>query len=330
MSQRRDRTSRGGRPSSLGEAKALIALWGSLTADGSTINANVVAQRLGIDSSAAKRLLDLLVSARGGDADYLPLYSPNPDAEETVSLLPQSNNVGRNLRITSKEYAALISALDTLGVGPDDPLRAKIEKCRTRQDDHQGVSELIAKTLTAAYSNNNSQALFTCAGALASSTDLTFAYQGSLDDKRHIRRVTPSRIRHDDANWYLDAFDHVRHAQRTFRIDRMSDVSTSEMVSETEPAASTTNSSRLVQLTFINRDYLTALDWPGMEVTEDDGRTVTAVIPYYEQSSTWLVRRITSSGGGVITSDASVRRRVGEYAQQLLSSLDAVHSEAQP
>lgn len=319
MARKDSRSKLGGRKSSVAEAKALLALWSALSSDGATVDASIVSQRLGVDEGTAQRLLDLLVSARGRDADYLPLFTEDGDTSKSVSLLSMGKGGSPALRLTSAESAALTAALDTLGVSLDDPLRAKLSELAAVSSE-KAEEDGIRRRLAAAYASSCGDVLLTCSKALANGNDLDFLYQGTGDATAHERHVSPIRIRHSGLLWYLDAYDHGRGAQRTFRADRMVSPRPSVHRRQQPPSnEARQDAPRLVRLTFHDRECLTGLDWPGLEAVQESDGITTAQIPYYESSSTWLVRRLASAGGRVTTDDSVLRANVESYARRLLA-----------
>lgn len=60
------------------------------------------------------------------------------------------------------------------------------------------------------------------AGAVLQRQRLKFHYHSRSRDQHTERDVSPQRLAHYRDNWYLDAWDHVRKALRTFAIDRVS------------------------------------------------------------------------------------------------------------
>lgn len=318
MPQRKSRTSLGGRRSALREAQNLISLWSALSG-GSSIDVHVVASRLGIDEKSAGRLLELLATAHGNETDYLPLYvDTSEDANDVVALQATPNARGP-VSLTEREFAALTSALNTLGVSADDPLRAKLAACCQAANQDKATASNLANELAAAYSSSNSDTLFEISKALGESLDLSFHYAGSNDSQPRQRTVSPERIYHDSRIWYLDAYDHMRRGKRTFRIDRMSDVRSIPHSPGSTPSDGSQNEPRLVELRFSDEGILTDRDWPGICVLRKQDGCITASIPYYESTSSWLVRRIASYGGRVSTNDIALRQRVATYAHHLLA-----------
>lgn len=318
MPQRVPRTSLGGRTSSIGEARSLFALWSALSG-GSSIDVRVISNRLGISETSAKRLIDLLATARGGEDDFLPLSADDENMQTNVRLSdPSTSKVAGTISLTAPEYAALTSALNTLGVGNDDPLRLKLAHAANLEGDFISLESLVTATITAAYASREGPVLLLISEALADSRELTFSYRGAKDTDRHERRVVPYAIRHKDSRWYLEAFDTTRQTTRTFRVDRMSDIHIGGQTIASKPGRESSQAPRLVEIEFHDRSLFERLDWPDAKVIQDDTDSLRAVIPYYESSSNWLVRRITSSGGAVTTSDPALRQHVADYANKLL------------
>lgn len=311
------RTSLGGRTSALGEARNLLLLWSALEG-GATLDVDTVSRRLGVDGVTAEKLIGLLATAKGANDDYLPLYSEDETMKTGIGLASSSSGYMSAMRLTGPELNALFLALDTIGVSADDPLRKKLERA-SKTDGSLPPSETeLSKTLSTAYASPSGNVLWTISQALVQPCDLLFSYQGSFDEVPLQRRVMPRRIHHDDRLWYLEAYDLDRMGERTFRIDRMSRVTTEPKQMKQPPAENVRSNRRQVTLHFVDRTYLTSLDWPGLQVLQEDDKGITAVLPYYEDTSTWLVRRIASCAGNVTTTDNVLSQRITDYALTLL------------
>lgn len=316
MARKKSRTCLGGRKSSIDEARSLIALWSALE-EGASLDPEVVSQRLGVDEKSSRRLLELLATARGNDTDYLPLYY---DDDEAITLAGNSTHQTSTVGLTANEFAALTLALNTLGVRANDPLRKKLEALIVHDDQADRDAAEISSILAAAYASPDSDALLMASKALAEGADLSFSYQGTVDRNPKKRLVRPIGISHKGNAWYLEAYDYQRQSARTFRIDRITEVKTEGRRQQPTQVKHTSTASRQVKLEIHDRALLDNLEWPGIRVLREDDDVILATIPYYEGSSTWLVRRITACGGLVRTTDDALRRRIKQYANELLKA----------
>jgi predicted DNA-binding transcriptional regulator YafY len=133
--------------------------------------------------------------------------------------------------------------------------------------------------------------------------------------------VTPLGTRLDNGYWYLDAYDHDREGDRTFRVDRMVTLAEVDAIPRRHnPTARTQDAPKLVTLRFADERYLNLFDWHGLTiVSQAEGITV-GTIPYYGPSSSWLPQHLAACGGAVMCDDAGITAAAREYAQQLMSA----------
>lgn len=312
-----------GKKNSVRAARNLFALWGSLSYDGSSLDAKTVSRRLGVSQDAASRLLGLIVSSKGNDDDYLSLYSADDQPDHDVSLMDIGSNRGRPIRLTRAEYVALTAALDQIGVAPDDALRQKVRSlCGA---DSLSATD-INRSIEAVTNRPDHDVILTCSEAIIDSMDLSFRYQGTNDSSCHQRDVRPHSLSMRRGSWILEAYDYRRRGTRSFRTDRMADLvicdlsdsieSTGTRVSS-DDRAKTTSGTHLVTLYFSDPAFLTILEWPHITVLTRTPECITARIPYYENGD-WLPHHIAACGGTITTDDQTLSLRVRECARHLL------------
>ena len=141
------------------------------------------------------------------------------------------------------------------------------------------------------------------------------------------RRVDPLRIESVDADWYLRGWCHLRRAVRTFRLDRMSD-----FTSTTDPITNRPTDVTLPETLFEStpEDLLVEIELPssalplildyipdGAEQSEDGGmlRTTVRVAHYHG-----LKRLIAGmSGVAVVTAPEEARQVIAHWAQSALA-----------
>jgi predicted DNA-binding transcriptional regulator YafY len=306
-----------GRRDALDEARELVSLLGALSSEGDGVSVASISSRLGITAEEARKLLLLIVTAGSESDDYLPLAFAEDSESEVFLAFPRGNR-GRPLRLTAAEGIALTAALNYLGVPDDDPLRRHLQ---TSFGSGPMDAQAIQKTLAPVGDTLTSQNLSTIAACLADSASLTFLYTGSVDSKQNPRRVTPLGTRLDNGYWYLDAYDHDREGDRTFRVDRMVTLAEVDAIPRRHnPTARTQDAPKLVTLRFADERYLNLFDWHGLTiVSQAEGITV-GTIPYYGPSSSWLPQHLAACGGAVMCDDAGITAAAREYAQQLMSA----------
>lgn len=302
------RRSSSGRTGAVDEARELVALVSSLSEAGDALSAEAVASRLGTTVERAEKLIGLVGTSSASGGIGLPLTLED-DGEATLAF--SGGMRGRRLRLTRGEAVALSAALERLGVGPDDPLRGRLEAALGSEP----VREDLVRRVIGSRSGAESEKVESCARAILERASLSFLYRGAGDAQARRRSCVPRAIRAEDDSWYLDAHDLDRGGERTFRLDRMEEVEQGPRVAA--PKGCEKGAGREVGVTFDDAHYLDLLPWHGLRVTGtgEDG-SVSARIDYY--GGMWLPRMIAACGDAARTTDPEVARLVREYARGLL------------
>ena len=306
----RSRTS-AGRHGALDEARELVALVSSLSEAGDALTVDAVSARLGVAPERARKLLSLVMSSSVGDGAGLPLVE---DGEDEISLLLDEGMRGRAVRLTRAEALALAAALDRIGVGRDDPVRLSVEEALFSSP----VDENQVERLLGAGRAPSGGTLMTCASAIYERRALVFCYRGAQDMGQARRTVLPRGLRSEEDSWYLDAWDLDRRAERTFRLDRMSDVEVTPAPAAGAGAEKGEQApAREVGVTFEDERALSLLPWHGLTVEgRNEEGLVRARVAYY--GGDWLVRILAACGGTATTDDPELAERVRSYAAALL------------
>ena len=147
-----------GRPGALGQARELVALASSLSEAGDSLSADAVAARLGMGRAQAEKLVGLLATAATADGTGLPLVE---DGDGALTLLLDAGVRGRRLKLNLAETAALLAALDRMGVAADDPLRERLEGSLPGDAPDEGLVHRMLGELS-----SGGGVLLTCARAL--------------------------------------------------------------------------------------------------------------------------------------------------------------------
>ncbi|WP_368496142.1 helix-turn-helix transcriptional regulator [Herbiconiux sp. A18JL235] len=122
-------------------------------------------------------------------------------------------------RFSAREAAALIAGLQYLQSLPENIDRGVYSSLMDKLA--RGASERPSQVAVA--SAETTASLGAVRDAVARGLQLEFDYLTSRGSRER-RRVDPLRIDSDDEDWYLRAWDHLREAVRTFRLDRMTRV----------------------------------------------------------------------------------------------------------
>ncbi len=188
-----------------------------------------------------------------GDDDFyqMPndLFDINWDLLEEEGIIQITNHpaLERPPRLTSREAAALIAGLQLVAAAPGFTETALITGLKSKLA--AGGADVIAEVAIDAGVTGPKQELLIEAARLGQT--VTFTYQ-ALDAAAMTRTVTPHRVRIADGQWYMQGLCHVRQAERTFNLDRMTDVRLSEDLGvpahATEPAAGAEVEAQVVTL----------------------------------------------------------------------------------
>ncbi|TAJ46102.1 MAG: WYL domain-containing protein [Herbiconiux sp.] len=126
-------------------------------------------------------------------------------------------------RFSAREAAALIAGLQYLQSLPeniDGGVYSSLMDKLARGASERPSQVAVART-------DATESLSEVRDALDRRVQLEFDYLSSRGSHER-RRVDPLRIDSDDENWYLRAWDHLREAVRTFRLDRMTQVAVTD------------------------------------------------------------------------------------------------------
>ena len=302
----------------LGEARELVALVASLSEAGDALTAQAVASKLGVSLERAEKLIELVLTASVGDGLGLPLI----EEKDGVSLLTSRGVRGRRLRLTRAETVALLAALDRMGTSGADELRDALEaSLETSPVD----DALVRRTLGAGAGSVREQ-VAACSQAILSGSALGFSYRRVDARRAERRRALPLRLRCEHEAWYLDAADLDRGGERTFRLDRMSDVALEGAPRDEGDTAARegergARGARVVRILLLDPRLLDLLPWHDLRIVErsDDG-SIVAETPYYGGS--WLVRMLAACGDAARTDDDELAGLVRAHALGQLERVD--------
>lgn len=301
-----------GRRGALDEARELVALVASLSEAGDALSVDAVAAKLNTSAERAKKLVELVLTATIGDGARLPLI----EGEGEVTLLFSEGVKGRRLRLTRSETLALAAALKQLGVPEDDLLRAKIESSLSSDAlDQQVIARVMAPTTEPV----QTETLQLCAQAKAQSRPLSFAYRKLSNTKEESRHAVVHALRCENDTWYLDAWDLDRNGERTFRVDRMSDLGLGE--SRTVSVHVDERPLDMVEVTFTEPRYLDLLGLRPCLLhpqTDEQGFIHAKIVNY---GGDWLVRMLAACGDTVTIADPAFAAAVCAYARDQLAQL---------
>lgn len=310
------KSQRAGRKNNNDKIRELVALLGSLSHTGDSITIAAISSRLGLTEKEAQAMMDIVCQASGEDIGGL-LISSNDDETEYTLQYPGTH--GRPIRLSMAETVALIHALDYAGVNEQDLLRQRLKDAFYAND---VVQNDVRRALGAV--NTARGPLYICAQALTEHRSLHFNYLGIKDVEPHARRAVITSLSTYAGRWYAHSYDLDIDEERNFRIDRMSDVKIGESV--VIPKNVVRSDVRQVGITFFDKAYYNAFDWPGLRILHEDTGRIEGEIPYYGECSTWLLRRICAGNGSIIVDDKGIMSLARAYAQEILSQHNASDS----
>lgn len=304
-------------PTSADRARRLLALLPHLREQG-RIPLSDLARLVGSDPETVADDLGTLSLCGTDQADPGALVALAVEGENVIVFgdLPA---LEAPVRLTAAEAAALLTALGSCGIDAQSPLAKRLaETAGARLD----LEELARSVRTAGLPGGIAHTNALLAAAAGGRRVVRLRYAGAGDVTDSLRTVHPLLVFLSRGMWYLRAFDVDRDAERTFRIDRVSDVEVTGAVFEpAAEAASITDatpeldSMPRAEIVFA-RDApdLNPRDWPGAGFERlADGR-VRASVPF--AGTAWLARKVASKlGDAVVEGPAEVRRAVAEVSQ---------------
>jgi proteasome accessory factor C len=221
-------------------------------------------------------------------------------------------------RFSAREAAALIAGLQYLSALPENADRDVIGSLMAKLA--RGSSG--APSQVAVAGSESDETLAVIRDAVAAGTQVDFVYLNSRGERER-RRVDPLRIESTDQDWYLRGWDHLREAIRTFRLDRIDDLTATDEPIAYKPGDVTlpdtlfqgTPDDLLVQIEVSSSAVPLIVDYipEGAAQTESDGFVRTSVrVAHYHG-----LKRLVAGLSGVLTvlDPPEARRVVAEWAR---------------
>lgn len=302
---------RTGRKNNNERVRELIALLGSLSKTGDSVSIDAISRRLGLTLEEAESLMDIVCQASSEEWGGL-LISANDEGTEFTLQYPGIR--GRPVRLTKAESFALIHALDLAGIPQKDSLRERLLGAFSSPQ----VDEKVVRQALGGESLTEQSPLFLCARSQVERRSLTFLYKGLKDSVPRPRIAAVRMLTMQDDHWYVSAHDLDLGEERTFRVDRMAQVSIGPAF--VPPINAEAEEPEMVGITIADTTYYTMFDWPGLRVIRTTSNAIYGKIPYYGTRSTWLLRRICAGKGRIIVDDKRIMDNARKYAATLLEN----------
>lgn len=192
------------------------------------------AQHFGVGETEMQQLVEkLTVIGLPGEDDFFQmpndLFDINWDLLDDAGIIQITHHpaLQRPPRLTSREAAALIAGLELIAAAPGAVETETLRELRAKlARGSSGAGSGIAID-----PGSNLPEREVLGQAIRERRDVTFAYQ-ALDASPTHRTVTPHRLLFDDGQWYLQGWCRLRGADRTFNLERMTDLEVGATASE--------------------------------------------------------------------------------------------------
>lgn len=232
-------------------------------------------------------------------------------------------------RFAPAETAALIAGLHALtGVLPDESAelaRATAEKLGSALGDAEWAAAL---TVTADPEDPRLQLVV---AAIEEGHGLTFDYRDAAGNHT-TRTVDPIEVVQDGGSWYLRAHCHDRGAERTFRLDHMTQPRTVNVAAQAPPCdpepIDSAGPAELTTRTFTLKASLPAKLLPQVQGFDPEiiadlsaDRVLVAIDAWHERTAIQLVQ--IAPGQIVVESPTAARAAVRDWTARALSAYDA-------
>lgn len=283
-----------------------------------------LAEAVGSDASqiAADLSVLSLCGADERDPSQLVGVMVEGDVAEVFADLPA---LERPVRLTRDEARALLTALQSIGIGAGSPFVRKLSGFATSALD---PAELAA-TVRAAFAPSGQAAVLAALNLAAERHVATrIGYMSADADRESTRVVHPYALFRWRDTWYLLAFCETAGEERTFRVDRITSVETTGVPFEVPPGFAA-SPSPLPDLETLPRAAirfaadapdLNERDWPGATFEHAGDGTVLAEVPF--AGGAWIARAVAARlGDAEVLAPADLRRVVADSARAMLEAL---------
>lgn len=203
----------------------------SYLADRDAVPITQLARQFDVSKAQVMKDINLLwvTGLPGYYPDDLVDFSFDEDDDSLVSLR-EGQGLSRRVPFAPREALALSVALEWLAaLGGDAATQATIDSVRAKL---RGL--VPAEVVETAAIDPERRAVLT--SAIDAGAPLRIRYV-SATDRVSTRVISPESLTTDGATWYVEAFCHSAGERRTFRVDRMLEVTPGDTAGEGEPPA---------------------------------------------------------------------------------------------
>jgi proteasome accessory factor C len=289
---------------------------------GSKLSVTQVLENLQITETELREDIDVLNVVNFGGGSYVLYAEVSGDTIE-VDPEPYGDNFAKPARLLPLEAKALVAAIDLLGdhlpgEGSLASARSKIVAALGRDPATDGLQ--ITTT-----SGDDSDVVPDVSTAIAEHRLLELEYYKENEDEFSTRRVEPYKLLNGQEGWYVHCFDVERDAPRSFKLDRIKQVTILDETFEPRPGVEPdvsgwpktgqVDTSRAARVWISpERARWAREDRPVIEELKDGA----VVVGLHYAGEDWLAREILKEAGdAVVLEPEDARQAVLEAAEAL-------------
>lgn len=187
----------------------------------------------------------------------------------------------------------------------EENLRTDIALLRKRLGENLEAQLAASASISAAH-------VATIEDAIKGRKKLEFSYYSPSDDVKTLRQVDPLFLSVENGSHYLIAYCHTSSAQRTFRLDRISDLTLLHVTTQAQASVDENNSTFAVRIK-LHHNLRKNRETLGANVIENEDSFLVHIF-----SESWIVRTVLAGLGGIELLDPeNVRESIHRRAQSI-------------
>jgi proteasome accessory factor C len=187
----------------------------------------------------------------------------------------------------------------------EENLRTDIALLRKRLGENLEAQLAASASISAAH-------VATIEDAIKGRKKLEFSYYSPSDDVKTLRQVDPLFLSVENGSHYLIAYCHTSSAQRTFRLDRISDLTLLHVTTQAQESVDENNSTFAVRIK-LHHNLRKNRETLGANVIENEDSFLVHIF-----SESWIVRTVLAGLGGIELLDPeNVRESIHRRAQSI-------------
>jgi proteasome accessory factor C len=198
---------------------------------GSKLSVTQVLENLQISETELREDIDVLNVVNFGGGSYVLYAEVSGDTIE-VDPEPYGDNFAKPARLLPLEAKALVAAIDLLG---DHIPQGSLASARERIVAALGRDPATDGLQITTASGDDSEVARVVSQAIAERKLLELEYYKENEDVFTTRRVEPYQLLNGQQGWYVHSFDVERDAPRSYRLDRIKQVTIEDQTFEPRP-----------------------------------------------------------------------------------------------